>query len=147
MKKLQVKRLKPTAKLPERQTAGSVGYDISACLDAEISIMPGETHKVGSGLAIALQPGYAAFIYARSGLGIKHGIAPANCVGVIDSDYRGEIIVGLRNSSNNTYTIRDGDRIAQMVIAKCELPEINLCENLEETIRGDGGFGSTGGGG
>ena len=146
MEKLQIMRIKQKAKLPERQTAGSVGYDLSACLDDdnEISIKPGETKKIGSGIAIALQPGYAAFIYARSGLGIKHGIAPANCVGVIDSDYRGEVIVGLRNSSNIPYTLKDGDRIAQMVITKCELPEINLCENLEETKRGDGGFGSTG---
>jgi len=147
MKELQVMRIKPKAKLPERQTAGSVGYDISACVDNEIAIMPGETYKVGSGLAIALKPGYAAFIYARSGLGINHGIAPANCVGVIDSDYRGEVIVGLRNSSNTPYIINNGDRIAQMVIARCELPEIIISENLEETTRGGGGFGSTGAGG
>jgi len=146
MEKLQVMRIKKTAVLPERKTAGSVGYDLSACLDNDIIIMPGETYKVGSGLAIALESGYAAFIYARSGLGINHGITPANCVGVIDSDYRGEVIVGLKNSSNTAYTIKDGDRIAQMVIAKCVLPEILLCENLEETKRGDGGFGSTGDG-
>jgi len=144
MEKLKVMRIKPTARLPERKTAGSVGFDLSACLEAEISIQPGETHKVGSGLAIALEPGYAAFIYARSGLGINHGIAPANCVGVIDSDYRGEVIVGLKNSSNTPYTIKNGDRIAQMVIAKCELPDVIPCENLEETARGAGGFGSTG---
>jgi len=147
MKKLQIMRTNPAAKLPERKTTGSVGYDLSACLDDEITIKPGETHKVGTGLAIALTPGYAAFIYARSGLGINHGIAPANCVGVIDSDYRGEIIVGLKNSSNTPYTIKDGDRIAQMVIAKCELPEIELSKSLDETTRGDGGFGSTGDGG
>ena len=146
MTKLPVMRLKPTAILPERKTEGSVGYDIAACLDKEITITPGETQKVGSGLAIALEPGYAAFIYARSGLGINHGITPANCVGVIDSDYRGEIIVGLKNSSNIPFTVNDGDRIAQMVIAKCELPVIVLSDNLEETARGDGGFGSTGGG-
>ena len=144
MKVLQLMRIKPEARLPERKTAGSVGYDLSACLDDEITIEPGETFKAGTGLAIALQPGYAAFIYARSGLGIDHGIAPANCVGVIDSDYRGEVIVGLKNSSSMPYTIKDGDRIAQMVIAKCEVPEIVLCESLEETARGDGGFGSTG---
>ena len=99
---------------------------------------------IGSGLAIALEPGYAAFIYARSGLGIKHGMIPANCVGVIDSDYRGEIIVGLKNMSDEPFTVNDGDRIAQMVIAKCELPELRLCDDLDETKRGDGGFGSTG---
>ena len=142
--KLPVMRLKPAALLPERQTEGSVGYDISACLDNEVIIAPGETCKIGSGLVIALEPGYAAFIYARSGLGINKGVIPANCVGVIDSDYRGEVIVGLKNTSNVPFMVHDGDRIAQMIITKCELPEIVLCENLPETERGDGGFGSTG---
>lgn len=137
-------RLKDTATLPERKTAGSVGYDIAACLGADITIMPGETQMVGSGLAIALMPGYAAFLYARSGLGIKQGIIPANCVGVIDPDYRGELIVGLKNTSDKPFVVKDGDRIAQMVIAKCELPEPVLCESLDETLRSDGGFGSTG---
>jgi len=147
MRKLKITRVNPGAVLPECKTEGSVGYDLSACLDNEIIIQPGETQKVGSGVAIALDPGYAAFIYARSGLGINYGIAPANCVGVIDSDYRGEVIVGLRNSSNTPYTVKNSDRIAQMVITKCELPEIVLCQSLEETKRGDGGFGSTGTGG
>jgi len=146
MEKLKVMQIHKTAKLPERKTTGSVGYDLSACLEKDVTIMPGETYKVGTGLAIALEPGYASFIYARSGLGINHGIAPANCVGVIDSDYRGEVIVGLKNSSTTPYNIKDGDRIAQMVIAKCNLPEIELSDNLEETTRGDGGFGSTGAG-
>ena len=144
MKKLQVMRLRPNAILPERKTDGSVGYDISACLDEDITIAPGETHKVGSGIVIALEPGYAAFIYARSGLGIKYGVIPANCVGVIDSDYRGEVIVGLKNTSSEPFTVKDGDRIAQMVVSKCELPEIVLCDSLDETERGDSGFGSTG---
>jgi len=144
MKKLRVKLLKPNAGFPGRKTAGSIGFDIAACLDEDVVIGAGETRPIGSGLAIALEPGYAAFIYARSGLGINHGIIPANCVGVIDSDYRGEIIVGLKNTSNEPFTICDGDRVAQMVIAKCELPEPVLCENLDETPRGAGGFGSTG---
>jgi len=144
MTRLPTMRITPAAKLPERKTAGSVGYDISACLDAEITIKPGDTHKIGSGFAIALEPEYAAFIYARSGLGINHGLIPANCVGVIDSDYRGEIIVGLKNTSDLPYIVKNGDRIAQMVIVKCELPKIELCDTLEETMRGDGGFGSTG---
>ena len=144
MKKLSVIRIKPDARLPERKTADSIGYDISACLDCEISIAPGETYKVGSGLAIALEPGHAAFIYARSGLGINKGVIPANCVGVIDPDYRGEVIVGLKNTSTVPFTVKDGDRIAQMVIAKCETPEIVLCDDLTETERGDGSFGSTG---
>ena len=144
MIKLPIMRIKPNAELPERKTDGSVGYDISACLDRDITIAPGETFKVGTGIVIALEPGYAAFIYARSGLGINKGITPANCVGVIDSDYRGEVIVGLKNASTEDFTVKSGDRIAQMVIAKCELPEIVLCDNLDETSRGDGGFGSTG---
>ena len=144
MKHLPIKRLQSNAKLPARKTAGSVGYDIAACLSDEVVIEPGETRMIGSGLAIALEPCYAAFIYARSGLGINHGIIPANCVGVIDSDYRGEIIVGLKNTSNEPYKICDGDRIAQMIIARCELPEPVLSDDLDETPRGDGGFGSTG---
>ena len=146
MKHLPVKVLRPNASLPVRTTAGSVGFDIAACLNGDVVIAPGETRMIGSGLAIALPPGYAAFLYARSGLGIKHGMIPANCVGVIDSDYRGEIIVGLKNTSSEPFTISDGDRIAQMVVNKCELPELMLTEDLDETHRGCGGFGSTGSG-
>ena len=144
MEYLPVKLIRPGAKQPERATAGSVGFDIAACLSGDVVIKPGETQMIGSGLAIALPPGYAAFIYARSGLGIRHGIIPANCVGVIDSDYRGEIIVGLRNMSGEPFKISDGDRIAQMVIVRCELPELMLCDDLDDTRRGGGGFGSTG---
>ena len=146
MEKLAIMRLRPMAIIPERKTAGSVGFDVSACLEQDVTIMPGETHMVGSGLVIALEQGYAAFLYARSGLGIKQGIVPANCVGVVDSDYRGEVIVGLKNMSNVPFNVKHGDRIAQMVISKCELPEIVLCDYLDETKRGDGGFGSTGDG-
>ena len=141
---LQVKLLRAGAQLPVRETYGSVGFDISACLDDEVVLGPGETRMIGSGIAISLETGYAAFVYARSGLGIKQGIIPANCVGVIDSDYRGEVIVGLKNTSDVPFTVKNGDRIAQMVISKCELPELILCENLIDTQRGNGGFGSTG---
>ena len=144
MRQLNIKRLRENAKMPERQTEGSVGFDISACIEEAVIIPPGETRLIYTGIAIALEPSYAAFIYARSGLGVRHGIAPANCVGVIDSDYRGEIMVGLRNASDKPFTVNDGDRIAQMVIAKCELPEPVLCNDLDETSRGSGGFGSTG---
>lgn len=144
MECLKVKRVKWNAALPERKTSGSAGYDITACLDAPVVLSPGESRMIGSGLAVAIQPGYAAFIYARSGLGIKHGIVPANCVGVIDSDYRGEVIVGLRNLGDAPYTVNNGDRIAQMVIAKCEAPEIVVCDDLDDTLRAGGGFGSTG---
>ena len=144
MKLLPIKLVRENAKLPERVTAGSAGYDVAACLGEEVVIEPGETKMIGSGFAIALEPGYAAFIYARSGLGIKHGIIPANCVGVIDSDYRGEIIIGLRTTSDKQFTVNNGDRIAQMVIARCELPEPILREELGKTPRGGGGFGSSG---
>ena len=144
MKRLPVKLISPDAALPVRKTAGSVGYDVSACLSEAVVIRPGETKMIGSGFAIGLEPGYAAFIYARSGLGIKHGIIPANCVGVVDSDYRGEVMVGLKNTSDEPFTVYSGDRIAQMVIARCELPEPVLCGELDETPRGAGGFGSTG---
>jgi len=144
MRELQMKLLRENAEIPTRETAGSVGYDIKACLDNNIEISPGCTEKIGSGFSIALAPGYAAFVYARSGLGINKGITPANCVGVIDSDYRGEVVVGLRNSSKTPFVVRHGDRIAQMVIQKCELPEIVLCDSLDDTMRGADGFGSTG---
>jgi len=144
MQKLPVKLLRPNAALPVQATTGSAGYDVSACLDSDITIEPGETVAIATGFAIALELGWAAFIYARSGLGIKHGIIPANCVGVIDSDYRGEIIVGLKNTSGLPFTVRHGDRIAQMVITKYSLPTPISVESLPETGRGDGGFGSTG---
>jgi len=144
MRHLNIKRLRPNAKIPKRATAGSVGFDISACTEEEMEIPPGETRLIYTGIAIALEPGCAAFIYARSGLGVRHGITPANCVGVIDTDYRGEIIVGLRNSSDKPFVVNDGDRVAQMVITRCELPEPVICEDLDKTSRGRGGFGSTG---
>ena len=144
MEFLPIKLIKPSAKMPARETAGSVGFDIAACLDGDVVIGPGETGLICSGFAIALEPGYAAFLYARSGLGIKYGMVPANCVGVVDSDYRGEVIVGLRNTSADPFTVNNGDRIAQMVITKCEIPAPVIYGELDETPRGGGGFGSTG---
>lgn len=144
MKNIKLKLLNKGAVIPSRETTGSVGFDIKACLNQDVEIQPGQTEVIGSGFAIELTLGYAAFIYARSGLGIKNGIVPANCVGVIDSDYRGEVKVGLRNNSNSSFIIKHGDRIAQMVIVKCELPEIELCDSLNETTRGAMGFGSSG---
>lgn len=143
MNHLPIKILYPTAMLPTRSTVGSVGYDIYACIPESVLIHPGETYMIGSGVAIALEQGYAAFIYARSGLGVKHGIVPANCVGVVDSDYRGEIMVGIKNTSNLDYVINPCDRIAQMVICKCALPELEIVDMLSETERGSSGFGSS----
>ena len=144
MKNLHIKLLNENAKLPVRATDGSVGFDIAACIDEIVCIEPGETKMIGSGFAISLPTGYAAFIYTRSSLGSKFGIVPANCVGVIDSDYRGEIRVVLRNFSTKPFIVKDGDRIAQMVITRCETPKLVICQELDETKRGDGGFGSTG---
>ncbi len=146
MNRLSIKLLSPLAQVPKRSTEGSVGYDLCACLEEPISLLPGETRLIGAGFAMALEPGFAGFLYARSGLGVKHGIVPANCVGVIDSDYRGEIKVGLKNTSNGPYLVNPGDRIAQLVIAQCQLPELSVCETLPETARGERGFGSSGGG-
>lgn len=143
MNYLPIKLLSPSAKLPTRSTDGSVGYDICACIQRSVTVSPGETRLIGSGIAIALEQGYAAFLYARSGLGVKHGIVPANGVGVIDSDYRGEIIIGIKNTSNVDYIIHSGDRIAQIVISRCELPELVAVDVLDETERGSQGFGSS----
>lgn len=119
--------------------------DLHACLDAPVEILPGSCQVIPVGFAIALPSAdYVALIYARSGLAIKNGIAPANCVGVIDSDYRGEIMVGLQNASPNPYTIQPGDRIAQLAITPVVQASIQLVEELEDTQRGAGGFGSTG---
>lgn len=131
--------------LPRYATPGSAAMDLHACLDEPVTIPPGGRKTIPTGLAIALpSPNCVALIYARSGLGIKHGIAPANCVGVVDSDYRGEILVGLQNSGESDFTIQPGDRIAQMMIAPVIQANIQLSDELDETVRGAGGFGSTG---
>lgn len=141
---LKIKKLRDQAVLPQRQTPGSVGYDLCACIAAEFTIEPGEQALFPTGFAMEVPEGYAGMIFSRSGLGIKHGIAASNGVGVIDSDYRGEIHVGLRNSSRVPYTVHPGDRIAQLIIMPVSLPEIVEVEDLTETQRGTGGFGSTG---
>jgi len=142
--RVKIKQLAPGVKLPARATPGSAGYDIAACIEEDVVIAPGETQMIGAGFAIALPAGHVAYIYARSGLGITYGIVPANCVGVIDADYRGQVIVGLKNTSGRPFTVRNGDRIAQMVISRVESPELVLSDELDETPRGGGGFGSTG---
>lgn len=141
---LKMKRLRPSAQIPKNATPGSAGYDLCADLDAPVEIPAGRTVKIPTGLAMAVEPGYAGFVFARSGLGIKHGIVPANCVGVIDSDYRGEVIVGLHNQSQEDFTVNPGDRVAQLVLLPVFTPGIEVCEELDETGRGAGGFGSTG---
>lgn len=144
-KQLKVKRLRPGAQLPTRATEGSAGYDLYACLETELTISAGGRGMVPTGIAMDVGgTDRAAFVFARSGLAIKHGLAPSNCVGVIDSDYRGEVMVGLSNHSANDYTIAPGERIAQLVLLPVLTPEVAEVDDLDDTARGAGGFGSTG---
>lgn len=130
---------------PYYASKGAAAMDLHACLDEAVTIPAGKRVMIPTGIAIALPSAdYVALIFARSGLGIKHGIAPANCVGVIDSDYRGEIKVGLQNHGEADFTIRPGDRIAQMAIMPVLQVEMTQVDDLDETERGAGGFGSTG---
>ena len=145
MNTLKVKKLRENAKMIERATKGSAGMDLHACIDEPITIEPGEIKIIPTGLAIALEnENFVAYIYARSGLSIKHGISLINCVGTVDEDYRGEVCVPIVNVSNEPYTIQPEERIAQMVIAKYEQAEIQVVTELSDTERGAGGFGSTG---
>ena len=142
---LKIKKLKPNAKIPQRATDGSAGMDLYACIDSSIALAPQQLAVVPTGIAIELPDNScAAFLYARSGLGVKHGICLSNGVGVIDSDYRGEICAGLCNVSDKPYDIEPGERIAQMVIAPVLTPDITEADELSDTLRGAGGFGSTG---
>ena len=142
---LKIKKLNENARIPSRATEGSAGMDLYSAESENITINPHECKKIHTGIAIQLEsPDYAAFVYARSGTAIKHGVAPANCVGLIDSDYRGEIICGLVNQFDAPYTVEPGERIAQLVIAPVFIPEVEIVGELDETDRGAGGFGSTG---
>jgi deoxyuridine 5''-triphosphate nucleotidohydrolase (dut) len=147
MSVLQVSKIKPNAVVPARATQGSAGYDLSACLAEPLRLPGGERVLVPTGIAVALPENAVGLVFGRSGLATKHGISPSNAVGVIDSDYRGEIFVPLSNHSPKDYQIEPGERIAQLVVVPIETPEIALCEQLPETQRGEGGFGSTGRGG
>lgn len=144
--KLLIKKLDDKAVIPRRQTEYSAGYDLCACLDSPVTIKAGETEKISTGFSAELSGTKEAvlLIYARSSLAVKFGIAPPNCVGVVDWDYRGEIIVALHNSSDSDYIVNHGDRIAQLVITPIFTPEIQETEELSDTERGTGGFGSTG---
>ncbi len=144
MDKIAVKKLKDHAVLPTYGSAEAAGADLYACLDDSITIAPGQTAFVPTGLSMSLPVGYAGLIYARSGLACKRGLAPANKVGVIDSDYRGEFIVALHNHGSQTQTIHHGERVAQLLITPVITPGFVEVECLDETERGQGGFGSTG---
>lgn len=145
METLKIRKVSENAVMPKRATGGSAGLDLCACIDAPLTLKGGETALVPTGLAIELPSAdYGAFVFARSGLAIKHGIGLLNSVGVIDSDYRGEIKVGLINQINEAYTIEPGERIAQMVTMPVSMMPVEEVDALGETDRGAGGFGSTG---
>ena len=141
---IAVKKLDERAVLPTYGSAFAAGADLYALAEEEIVFQPGETKFVRTGLAMEIPEGYAGLIYARSGLACKRGLAPANKVGVIDADYRGEIMVALHNHSDRIVSIENGERIAQMVIAPFITADYNEVEELSDTDRGSGGFGSTG---
>ena len=141
---IQLKKLRENARIPSRGSSHAAGYDLYACLDAPVSIAPGETRFIGTGIAAAIPEGYFGACFARSGLASKQGLRPANCVGVIDSDYRGEFLIALHNDSAEVRTVQDGDRIAQMVVIPYLAVEFTETNTLPETERGAGGFGSTG---
>lgn len=143
--KLLIKKLDEKAVIPARQTQFSAGYDLSACCGEPITVKAGQTVKVHTGIAMEIDGdrNTVGLIYARSGIATKFGIAPANCVGVIDRDYRGELIVALHNSSQNDFVINHGERIAQLVLAPVFTPGVEVVSELSDTARGEGGFGST----
>lgn len=142
--KVGIKKLNGKAKLPAYGSEFAAGADLYACLDFPITVAPGRTKLIPTGIALELPQGYAGFIYARSGLATKQGLAPANKVGVIDCDYRGEIIVALHNHSSEPCTVNGGDRVAQLVIAPYVTAQFEERKTLSSTARGEGGFGSTG---
>lgn len=145
MQAIQFQKLHPQAVIPRRATPGSAGMDLTACLEQPVTLAPGERTMISTGLALALPTAeWVALVYARSGLAVRHGICLSNSVGVVDSDYRGELKVGLCNLGSEPYTIEPGERIAQLVITPVLLPPIEEVSALDETERGTGGFGSTG---
>ena len=142
--KIEIKKLNENAVVPTRGSEQAAGYDLYAATTEPITILPHETVKVGPGLAIAVPDGYFGAIFARSGLAAKQGLRPANCVGVADSDYRGEYIVALHNDTDFERTIAPKERIAQLVVMPYLAVEFEEVAELSETARGEGGFGSTG---
>lgn len=144
MEPIRVKKLKENAIMPTYGSVEAAGADLYACLSEPVTIQPGESVFVPTGLAMELPNGYAGLIYARSGLACKRGLAPANKVGVVDSDYRGEFMIVLHNHGKTAQTIEHGERIAQLVITPYIVAAFNQVDELEDTVRGEGGFGSTG---
>lgn len=142
--KVLLKKLREGAIMPSRGSDYSAGYDLFACVEEPLTVNPHETVKIGTGISAAVPNGYFGAVFARSGLASKQGLRPANCVGVCDSDYRGEYIVALHNDSDSPRTISNGDRIAQLVILPFMEADFEFVEELDDTLRGSGGFGSTG---
>lgn len=142
--KVEYMKLHKKATVPTYGTEFSAGADLYACMDEPVTIRAGETAFVHTGIAMAIPEGLAGLIYARSGLACKKGLAPANKVGVIDSDYRGEIMVALHNHSSEDISVESGERVAQMIITPYLAAAYTEVEKLDETVRGSGGFGSTG---
>ncbi len=141
---MNIKKLNTRATVPTYGSACAAGADLYACEDAPVTIGVGETVLIHTGIAIAIPDGYVGLIYARSGLATKKGLAPANKVGVIDSEYRGEIMVALHNHSDASQTIESGERIAQIVFTPYAAADFSVTDELDNTLRGAGGFGSTG---
>ena len=141
---IKIKKLNENAKIPTYGSNCAAGADLYALTDSPIEIKPGETYLVHTGLAFEIPEGFGGFIFARSGLASKKGLAPANKVGVVDSDYRGEVMVALHNHSDKTAVVENGERIAQMVFLPYAAAHFIEAENLDNTVRGTGGFGSTG---
>ena len=142
--KIKIKRLTDTAKIPERGTIYSAGYDLFADVPENVEIAAGETKLIKTGISVAIPEGYFGGIFARSGLSLKEGLRPANCTGVIDADYRGEIMVSLHNDSDKTREIVPQQKIAQLIIIPFASVEFDEADELDETDRGSGGFGHTG---
>lgn len=141
---VSIKLLDPRAKVPSYGSADAAGADLYAVTDGPVEIAPGRTVVIHTGIALAIPRGYVGLTHARSGLATKQGLAPANKVGVIDADYRGELMVALHNHSGETRVVNCGDRIAQLVITPYLTAEFAVCSELDDTARGAGGFGSTG---
>lgn len=144
MEKVAVKKLRPGAKMPTFGSREAAGADLYACLEEPVTIEPGKTVLLPTGLSMALPKGYVGLVYARSGLACKQGLAPANKVGVIDSDYRGEFMIALHNHGTEARVVEHGDRIAQLVVTPVIQPDYYEADTLDDTPRGTGGFGSTG---
>ena len=141
---VKIKKLNPEAVVPTYGSAFSAGADLYACENDAVTIAPGETKLIHTGLSVEIPEGFAGLIYARSGLATKKGLAPANKVGVVDADYRGEVMVALHNHSSVEQSVEKGERVAQLVIAPFLKAEFTVADELSDTVRGEGGFGSTG---